>query len=397
MVESLTAPARTVLLKSMIADFEKANPNIHVNLISPPTESADQKIQQMLQSKSGIDVMEVRDFTAGSFSANGWLYDMTNDLQNWPARSDLTDAAQQGGKVNGHSYFIPYGFYLASLFYRTDLVSKAGYTVPHSWDDVLKQAEALNNPKKNAYGYAFRGALHSDHDLSQLIETYVGDKLDPSNAFKLKDGSGTIFTTPEAKQAVDLYAQLFKKASPPSAIAWGYPEQVQGFNSGTTAFLMQSQEIIAALNKSTAFSPSQYATAPLPVGPNGTATQVLGSAGWGVAKSSKHTADSMKLVEFLTSGAESIKFAEGNYMVPNVKSAANDPFFKTSQWAAFATMDNQPSVYKLVTEPDEVSWWTAWQAKADNDVQNLLLGKMSADALLTSWDKYWTDKWKNAG
>jgi multiple sugar transport system substrate-binding protein len=51
----------------------------------------------------------------------------------------------------------------------------------------------------------------------------------------------------------------------------------------------------------------------------------------------------------------------------------------------------------LVTEPDQVSWWTAWQAKADADVQNLLLGKMTTDALLSGWDKYWTDKWKNAG
>jgi multiple sugar transport system substrate-binding protein len=397
MVESLTAPDRTVLLKSMIADFEKANPNIQVNLISPPTESADQKIQQMLQSQNGIDVMEVRDFTAGSFSTNGWLYDMTDDLNKWPARSDLTDAAQQGGKVKGHSYFVPYGFYLGSLFYRKDLVSKAGFPAPpHSWDDVLKQAEAINNPSKNVYGYAFRGAKHSDFDLTQMIMTYLGNKVQVSNAFKLKDGS-TIFTAPEAKQAVNTYAEIFKKVSPPSAIAWGYPEQVQGFNSGTTAFLMQSQEIIAALNKSTAFSPDQYATAPLPVGPMGTASQVLGSAGWGVAKSSKHIAASVKLVEFLTSGAESIKFAKGNFMVPNVKSADSDPFFKSPPWAAFATMDKQPNTYLLVTEPDQVSWWTAWQAKADADVQNLLLGKMTTDALLSGWDKYWTDKWKNAG
>lgn len=395
MVESLTAPDRTVLLKSMVADFEKANPTIHVNLISPPTESADEKIQQMLQSQNGIDVMEVRDFTAGSFSTNGWLYDLTDDLNKWPAHSDLTDAAQQGGKVKDRSYFVPYGFYLASLFYRKDLVSKAGFAgPPHSWDDVLKQAEAINNPSKNTYGYAFRGAKHSDHDLTQMIETYIGDGLDAKNAFKLKDGK-TIFTSPEAKQAVDTYAEIFKKVSPPSAIAWGYPEQVQGFDSGTAAFLMQSQEIIAALNKSTAFSPDQYATAPLPVGPKGTASQVLGSAGWGVAKSSKHIADSVKLVEFLTSGAESVKFAKGNFMVPNVKSAANDPFFKSGQWAAYTAMDQQPNTYLLVSEPDQVSWWTAWQAKADADVQNLLLGKMTSDALLAGWDQYWTAKWKN--
>src|SRR5665647_19505 len=88
MVESLTNPARTVLLKSQIAEFEKANPSISVNLISPPTDSADQKIRTMLQSKAGIDVLEVRDFTVAEFSTNGWLYDMTNDMKSWSGWAD---------------------------------------------------------------------------------------------------------------------------------------------------------------------------------------------------------------------------------------------------------------------------------------------------------------------
>ena len=59
MVESLTNPARTEVLKSLIADFEADNPKIKVELISPPTDQADQKIQQMLQSGKGVDVLEV--------------------------------------------------------------------------------------------------------------------------------------------------------------------------------------------------------------------------------------------------------------------------------------------------------------------------------------------------
>ncbi|MDW6065059.1 ABC transporter substrate-binding protein [Streptomyces sp. FXJ1.4098] len=65
MVESLTNPSRTAVLKKLIADFEKKNPKIKVDLISPPTDQADQKIQQMLQSGSGVDALEVRDITAG--------------------------------------------------------------------------------------------------------------------------------------------------------------------------------------------------------------------------------------------------------------------------------------------------------------------------------------------
>ncbi|NEE30996.1 extracellular solute-binding protein, partial [Streptomyces sp. SID7982] len=83
MVESLTNPARTELLQRLIGDFEKQNPKIKVNLVSPPTAQADQKIQQMLQSGSGVDTVEVRDITVGPWSNNKWLHDMGPDLKGW--------------------------------------------------------------------------------------------------------------------------------------------------------------------------------------------------------------------------------------------------------------------------------------------------------------------------
>ncbi|MFD0472287.1 extracellular solute-binding protein [Nonomuraea thailandensis] len=76
MIESLTGPERTKLIKSLIADFERANPGVTVELISPPLDSADQKITQILQTKKGLDVLEVRDHTAKSFSNNGWLAEL---------------------------------------------------------------------------------------------------------------------------------------------------------------------------------------------------------------------------------------------------------------------------------------------------------------------------------
>ena len=46
MVESLTNPGRTEVIKKLLGEFESANPGVKVNLVSPPSEQADQKIQQ---------------------------------------------------------------------------------------------------------------------------------------------------------------------------------------------------------------------------------------------------------------------------------------------------------------------------------------------------------------
>lgn len=395
MVESLTNPARTDVLKGLISDFEKANPTIKVELVSPPTDQADQKIQQMLQSGSGVDVLEVRDITAGPFSTNGWLYDMSGELKDWPGWENLTSNASKYAKAaDNKTWYVPYGFYGLSLFYRTDLVKQAGFSEPPaSWDELLKQSTAIQDPAKNQFGYSFRGGKNANSNVVVAIEAYVAEQIDTENAFKLKNGK-TIFSAPEALDAVETYFELFKKASPPSSVAWGYPEMVQGFSNGSTGFLLQDPEVIATLKTSEAIKAEQWSTAPLLTGPSGKAVQPMATAGWGTAASSAHKAEAAKLIEFLSEGPQATTFAEKNSLVPIVKSAAESDFYKTGPWKSYLTMTENPGVYLSVTQPRSSSWWTEWIQKSDSEIQQVLIGQKTPEELLASWDQYWTDKWK---
>ncbi|WP_243229444.1 sugar ABC transporter substrate-binding protein [Microbacterium sp. CIAB417] len=392
MVESLTNPARTEVIRGLLDDFEAANPDITVELVSPPTEQADQTIQQMLQSGKGVDVLEVRDITVGPFSNNGWLYDMTDDLADWEGWDALTENARTVAEGDGESLFIPYGFYGLSLFYRTDLVEEAGFDgPPHSWKDLLEQASAIQDPANNVYGYAFRGGQNGNTNVVAAIEAYVIDDLDTSNAFLLEDGS-TIFSAPEAQEAVDDYFALFEQASPPSAVSWGYPEMVAGFTNGSTAFLLQDPEVIATVQASN-LTEDQWDTAPLLVGPSGKAAQPLAVAGWGVAEASEHKDAAVKLVEFLSSAEPATEFAQANSLVPIIAAASDDEFYASGPWTSYVTMTEDPETYINVQQPRGVSWWTEWIQKSDQDVQNVLLGNMSTSELLESWDAYWVDKY----
>ena len=394
MVESLTNPARTQLLKSLLADFEAKNKGVKVQLVSPPTDQADQKLQQMLQAGSGIDVLEVRDLTVGPFSKNGWLYDMSHDLDGWTGWDALTpNAAKFSKNAEGKSYFVPYGFYGLSLFYRTDLVKDAGFNAPpNSWEELLQQATAIQDPSKKRYGYAFRGGKNGYTNATVAIEAYVADQIDVNNAYKLSSGK-SIFSAPEAREALKTYFALFKQASPPSSVAWGYPEMVEGFSNGSTAFLLQDPEVIATVGQSKAISKDQWTTAPMLVGPTGKAIQPMATAGWGVASSSKHKQEAVKLIKFLSEGEASIRFTKENSLVPILKTAVDDEFYKVGAWKSYVTMNQKPDVYITAVQPREASWWTEWAQKADTEVQQVLAGKMSQEELLASWDKYWTEKW----
>lgn len=395
MVESLTNPARTALLKDLIADFQQQNPKVKVNLISPPTEQADQKLQQMLQSGSGVDVLEVRDISVGPWSNNGWLYDMNKDLDGWKGWQAMTQNAVKASKdAKGRTYFLPYGFYGLSLFYRTDLIKKAGFSKPPAtWEELRQQAAAVHDPAKRRYGYAFRGGMGANGNAAAAIEAYVADQVDAANGFKLKNGR-TIFSAPEAEDAMENYLKLFQQASPKSSVAWGYPEMVEAFSNGSTAFLLQDPEVIAAVSQSKSLSKSQWDTAPLVAGPGGKTVQPLATAGWGIAKGSEHKAEAVKLVEFLSQGKASTTFSKKNSLVPILKSAAGDPFYKTGPWSSYVTMTKHPEKYLAVTQPRGVDWWTEWERKADADVQKLILGKTTPKKLLAGWDAYWTEKWR---
>ena len=397
MVESITNPARTEVLKGLISDFETKNPGITVELISPPSEQADQKIQQMLQSKSGIDVLEVRDITVGPFSTNGWLHDMSSELADWDGWDNLTEnAAKYAKNADGKTYYVPYGFYGLSLFYRTDLVEAAGFDgPPASWDDLLEQASAIQDPSKNQYGYAFRGGTNGNTNVVVAIEAYLADQIDQDNAFKLTDGS-TIFSAPEALDALNTYFSIFEKASPPSSVAWGYPEMVEAFSHGSTAFLLQDPEVIATVAQSEAVGADQWSTAPLLTGPTGKAIQPMATAGWGTAESSEHKAEAAKLISFLSEGDASTTFAEKNSLVPILKDAAESDFYKTGAWESYVTMNENPDTYISAVQPRDSAWWTEWIQKSDSELQQVLIGQMTQKELLASWDAYWVDKWKNS-
>lgn len=393
MVESLTNPARTTLIRELLDEFEAENPEVTVDLVSPPTDQADQKLQQMLQSGKGVDVLEVRDSTVGAFSNNGWLHDLSDDATAWAGWDDLTDNAQAVTAEDGARYYVPYGFYGLSLFYRTDLVEDAGFDgPPASWEELLEQASAIQDPGQNTYGYAFRGGQNGFSNVVAAVEAYTIDDLDVENAYLLADGS-TIFSAPEAQDAVDTYFSLFEEAAPPSAVSWGYPEMVEGFTNGSTAFLLQDPEVIATVSQSTTITQDQWSTAPLLTGPTGKAAQPLATAGWGVAEASEHPQEATDLVEFLSGAEPATRFAQENSLVPIIDGAGEDPFYAEGPWASYVAMTEDPDTYVNVVQPRGVSWWTEWEQKADQDVQAVLLGSMTTSELLDEWDAFWTEKY----
>lgn len=392
MIESLTSPARTEVIKEMLAKFEEANPGIKVELISPPLESADNKIAQMLSSKTELDVMEIRDSTVKQFVTNGWVADLSSYTANWADYKTLNNSAKlTANYIDNKPYYIPYGLYEKILFYRTDWFKDKGLEAPKTWEELYQAAAKITDPSQNRYGYSFRGGKGADSYIVDMIRDYNGTNTDPEDAMFLKNGS-TIFSTPEAKQALENHLNIYKEGAPKDSLNWGFSEMVEGFQSGITGMLIQDPDVIDVVKQK--MGEGTWSTAPIPTGPSGVSHFKVGAAGWGMTSYSKHQEEAWKLISFLSSPDQNQFFTQKTGLIPVHTTAADDEYYKTGYYKPYMDMSADTARYIPVKPETDYKGFGEWRNVIQQDTQMVILGKLSVDEALKKWDAYWLNEKK---
>ncbi|WP_309120692.1 sugar ABC transporter substrate-binding protein [Paenibacillus sp.] len=387
MIESLSNPDRTAMLNTMIDKFEEENPNIKVELISPPFEQADTKIRTMLAAKQELDVLEARDLNVAEFVNNGYLEPLDDYAAKWSDFETVTSVARAVGTTQEKLYFISNGMYQRQMFYRADWLKEKGIEVPKTYEELVNAAVALTDPANNRYGFSFRGGPGSNSVPDTMVRDYNADNVDLTDPNFLKSGA-TIFSTPEAKAAIELYVKLYKEASPPDSVNWGFQEQVQAFTSGVTAFLLQDPDVIASLQND--MEEGTWSSAMMPVGPAGKALISAGGAGWSLASHSKHKEEAWKLIAFLSSPEQNTIFSKGYGTIPIHSTAVEDEFFQSGPYKTLIEMTNMPETYlnfkATVDYPANGQWGTLNMESG----QRMLLGQATVEDTLKEWDNFWS-------
>jgi multiple sugar transport system substrate-binding protein len=389
MIESLVSPERSKLLQDAIAQFQKDNPNIKVELISPPLDQADNKIRTMLAAKQDLDILEVRDLNIAEYVNNGYVEPLDSYLSGWADAKTLSGTAKIVGSTGGKLYFIANALYQRQMFYRKDWFDAKGIAVPKTWADMVDAAVKLTDPKQNRYGFSFRGGSGANGNFDHMILDYNDKVVNIDDAPFTKDGK-TVYSTPEAKQALELYKKLYKEASPPDSINWGFQDQVQAFTSGVTGILLQDPDVIKVLQDK--MDPKTLATAPMPLGPNGKSLVSTGAAGWGITSYSKNKDAAWKFIAYLSSPQVNTNFAKQIGIIPIHTSASSDPAFQTGPYKTLLDMTAKPDTFVNYTPPFKYPGNGSWSDTSMKGQQAYLLGQLSADDLLKQWDKFWMDQ-----
>ncbi|MFD5591444.1 ABC transporter substrate-binding protein [Streptomyces griseorubiginosus] len=370
---------RTDIWKEVIADFQKANPDIKVEYVGIASTEYQSKVDTAIQGGGLPDVGGVGAAMLAGFAAQNALEPLDDRLAgsslDGKLNKDMVSVLKASGGGDGTLYSIPTSANNGVLYYRTDLFKKAGLDEPTTWDKFYEAAKKLTNAKKNEFGYTIRGGAGS---IAQALDAAYGQ----SGITSFWNGDKTTLNDPKNVAALEKYAALYKKDTPAADLNNDFTKMVAQWDSGTIGMLNHNlgsyQDHVKALGV------DKFRGIPQPVGANGKRVQVSNPVdGLGVFKSSKNKDAAWKFIEFATSHAENSKFNKAAGQVPSNNDAAKDAWISEAEptkLAAAALTDGSTSIVQLPYYlPD---WNTISKADNEPNFQKVLLGDMSAKDFL---------------
>ncbi|MCC6178879.1 MAG: extracellular solute-binding protein [Chloroflexi bacterium] len=214
-----------------VSEFSATNPNIKIQMEYIGFDDRTEKIVTGIGAKKAPHMAQLVAYEVLEYGRLGYLSNVDDLMKETGGRDKWQPGSLDGAQVDGKLYSLPYnGGSYRTLWYRQDLLSKAGMQPPKNWDEWKKLAEAFTKDTNNdgsvdLYGVSLPGGKNRwtmanyVHFLWQTGET-IFDK--DFNVIFGKDG---------AVQALQYYKDMVK-FGPPGFANYSYTETIDAFVSG---------------------------------------------------------------------------------------------------------------------------------------------------------------------
>ena len=384
LVEVITSPQRTEVLRGLIDKFEAANPGVKVEITSLPWGQAFEKLATMVQGGQIPDVVEMPDRWLALYANNDQLVDLGPYMAKWNEADELNDRTKEFGSiVRSKMYMIPYGFYLRAMFWNKKLFEQAGLDGPPITMDDFMAASAKISKLQGKYGYCLRGGPGGYNGYIMMMANMKGN-----DDYFDKAGNSTL-NSPDAIKGLQFLIDLYRNGyAPKDSVNWGFNEIVAGFYSGTCAMLDQDPDALIAIAQR--MDKADFAVAPMPLGPAGKSFPTIGYAGWSMFTASKHKDEAWALIAHLSSRESNLAWAKFVGVIPIHQGAERDPAFASEQYAGWFTELNdqrwQPTA--MPTYLEEFGYFA--DVMVVQTGQEALLGERTAEDVANEWADYLT-------
>ncbi|MEW9669354.1 ABC transporter substrate-binding protein [Ammoniphilus sp. 3BR4] len=285
----------------LIEAFQKKNPNITVKELEQPAKTDaqhDDYVTKLSTGDASIDVFAVDIIWPPEFGAADWTLPL-NDYFTQEELDKFLPGPVEGNTYNGKLYSIPFYTDAGVLFYRKDILEKAGVQPPKTFEELVKLSKELKGQEGTEYGFVFQGNQYEGL-VCGALEYMWGNGGDVLN-----DKGEVVIDSKNNVEALQYMTDLVKSDFVPKGVTTYVEEDARTlFTEGKVVFMRNWPYAWGKSQEEGSKVKDKVGIVPMPVGPSGTApAAALG--GWNLAVN-KNVSDenkeaAVKFIKFVTS------------------------------------------------------------------------------------------------
>ena len=311
-------------LTNQVAAWNSQHPDEKVTVTELP-ESADQQRAQMIsnaQIKSdAFSVLNLDVVWTAEFAANRWITELPADQ--FPDLSKLLPSTLDTAKYRDKLYAVPVTSDGGLLYYRKDLLDKAGVQPPATWEEMVAacaKVKALPEAKNI-------GCYAGQFEKYEGLTVNFSEAVNGAKGVVVGDDGKPNVDTPEALAGLTALVEGYKTGFiPKAAITYQEEPGRRAFQEGNLLFHRNWPYVYALANKTDGSSKiaGKFAVAPLP-GLNGPGTSTLGGHNYAISEFTKNKATAAEFIKFMSSEERQKANVEKTSQAPTWASLYDDP------------------------------------------------------------------------
>jgi multiple sugar transport system substrate-binding protein len=313
---------RTVLINA----FEKAYPNIHVTLVSAPTNTDTNRATLATQISGGSstpDVFMGDVIWPAQFGAHQLAVPLSDYLpaSYWAQFAPgLVQGATYNGKIYGSPLFEDQGF----MYYRKDLLAKEGMSPPTTWEQLESEAKTLVSKGLVKYGFVWQGDSYEG-----LTCNFMEYLTDAGGTATNSSYTQATLNSPQATQAVTFMRGLITSGVSPAAVTtFQEPQVMNTFAAGDAAFMRNWDYAYASANTpATSKVVGEVGVEPMPTFSGQPTPGYSNIGGWNlyINPHSKNIAADLTFIKFMASPTAQTILATQFSEIPTTTVVRNSP------------------------------------------------------------------------
>jgi multiple sugar transport system substrate-binding protein len=284
-------------VQGVITGWNKGHPGQKVTLLKLPEAANDQLAQLVanLQAKSDeYDVIDMDVIWTAEFASSGWIIPLPQSQ--FPELRDFLRPAVDTAMYQGRLYAVPDYSNADLLYYRKDILAKAGKKPPTTWAQLAELAQTVA-PRYGLYGYAGTFAPYEGLtvDFATAVQSAGGSILSA-------DGTKVTVDSPQALKGLEFLVSGFRQGwIPKVALTYEETSAQAAFEAGKFLFLDNWPDVYAALSVPGPDNKvyGKFGVEQLP-GPDGAGSSSLGGANLAISAYSQHQRTALNFIKYMT-------------------------------------------------------------------------------------------------